>query len=184
VRPGELEHYAIDATPLLRQRPDAVVFPASADEVAAVLVIAAEHRIPVVPRGSGTSLSGGAVPVKGGVVMPLTRLDRILEINESGLVAVVEPGVTTDALADLAVLKGLLYAPDPGSRVTCTVGGNVATNAGGLRGSEYGVTRHHVLGVEFVLPSGEIIQSGGRLVKGVAGYDLTQLIVGSEGPWV
>ncbi len=180
-QPGEREPYAIDATPLFRRRPDAVVLPGTTEEVAGIARIASEHRIPLVPRGSGTSLCGGTVPIHGGIVMPLTRMNRILEINESEMLAVVEPGVTTDRLVEAAAAHGLLYAPDPGSRVVCTVGGNVATNAGGLRGLKYGVTGRYMLGVEFVLASGEIIRAGGRLVKDVAGYDLTRLVVGSEG---
>lgn len=180
-RPGELAPYARDATPLFQHRPDLVVFPGSTAEVAAVLRLATEHRIPVVPRGGGSNLAAATVPLHGGVVLVLTRMDQILEVSAGELLARVQPGVTTDALARRAATDGLLYAPDPGSRTVATVGGNVATCAGGLRGLKYGVTRNYVLGLEVVLPTGEVIRTGGRLWKDVAGYDLTRLLTGSEG---
>lgn len=178
---GDLAAYARDATPLFHRRPDAVVFPASAAEVAAVLRLATEQQIPVVPRGAGSNLAAATVPTRGGIVLVLTRMNRILEISPDELLARVEPGVTNAALADAAAAQGLLFAPDPGSRTVATVGGNVATCAGGLRGLKYGVTRNYVLGLEAVLPTGEIIRTGGRLWKDVAGYDLTRLLTGSEG---
>jgi glycolate oxidase len=178
---GDLVAYARDATALWRHRPEAVVFPATAGQVADVLRLATERRIPVVPRGAGSNLAAATVPVTGGIVLVTTRMNRILEISPEELLARVEPGVTTAALAEAAVGQGLLYAPDPGSRTVATVGGNVATCAGGLRGLKYGVTRNYVLGVEAVLPTGEIIRTGGRLWKDVAGYDLTRLLTGSEG---
>jgi glycolate oxidase len=179
--PGELAVYGRDATPLFQHRPDAVVFPASAAEVAAVLRLATAHGVPVVPRGAGSNLCAATVPLAGGIVLVLTRMKRILEISADELLARVEPGVTNAELGDAVAAHGLLYAPDPGSRVTATVGGNVATCAGGLRGLKYGVTRNYVLGTEAVLPTGEIIHTGGRLWKDVAGYDLTRLLTGSEG---
>ncbi|HEX5598219.1 MAG TPA: FAD-linked oxidase C-terminal domain-containing protein [Micromonosporaceae bacterium] len=179
--PGELAVYGRDATPLFAHQPDAVVFPASADEVAAVLRLATAHRVPVVPRGAGSNLCAATVPLTGGIVLVLTRMRKILEINKEELLARVEPGVTTAELAEAAAAHGLLFAPDPGSRVTATIGGNVATCAGGLRGLKYGVTRNYVLGTKAVLPTGEIIRTGGRLWKDVAGYDLTRLLTGSEG---
>ncbi|MFP8882542.1 FAD-binding oxidoreductase [Streptomyces mangrovi] len=178
---GALAAYARDATPLFHARPQAVVLPGSTDEVAAVLRYATERGVPVVPRGAGSNLCAATVPLRGGIVMVLTRLDRILEVSPAELLARVQPGVTTAALADAAAREGLLYAPDPGSRTVSTVGGNVATCAGGLRGLKYGVTRNHVLGLEAVLPTGEVIRTGGRLWKDVAGYDLTRLLTGSEG---
>ncbi len=178
---GDLQPYARDATPLFFARPDAVVFPGSAQEVAAILRLATERRVPVVPRGAGSNLCAATVATSGGIVMVLTRMDRILEINADELLAVVQPGVTTAALADAAVAANVLFPPDPGSRTVATVGGNVATCAGGLRGLKYGVTRNYVLGLEVVLPTGEIIRTGGRLWKDVAGYDLTRLLTGSEG---
>ncbi|KAA9164933.1 FAD-binding protein [Amycolatopsis acidicola] len=179
--PGELAAYSRDATPLFRAMPDAVVFPRTTGEVAEVLKLATAHRIPVVPRGAGSNLCAGTVPLAGGIVLALTRMTRILEVSGAELLARVQPGVTTARLADAAAVEGLLYAPDPGSRVTSTVGGNVATCAGGLRGLKYGVTRNYVLGLEAVLPTGEVIRTGGRLWKDVAGYDLTRLLTGSEG---
>ncbi len=178
---GDLEPYARDATPLFRGVPDAVVWPRTAEEVAAVLRLATRRRIPVVPRGAGSNLSAGTLADRGGIVLVLTRMTRILEINPDELLARVEAGVTTAALATAAAAQGLLYAPDPGSRTVSTVGGNVATCAGGLRGLKYGVTRNYVLGTTAVLPTGEIIRTGGRLWKDVAGYDLTRLLTGSEG---
>ena len=178
---GDLEPYARDATPVFHAVPDAVVFPRTADEVAAVLRMATARRVPVVPRGAGSNLCAATVAERGGIVLVLTRMDRILEISQDELLARVEAGVTTIALAEAAAAKGLLYAPDPGSRTVSTVGGNVATCAGGLRGLKYGVTRNYVLGTTAVLPTGEVIRTGGRLWKDVAGYDLTRLLTGSEG---
>ncbi|EQD82313.1 FAD-binding protein, partial [Saccharopolyspora erythraea D] len=181
VEPGELAPYARDATPLFHAEPDAVVFPATTAEVAEVLELATERGIPVTPRGAGTNLCAATVAERGGIVLVLTRLNRILEISREELLARVEPGVTTARLADAAGARGLLYAPDPGSRTASTVGGNVATCAGGLRGLKYGVTRNYVLGLTAVLPTGEVVRTGGRLWKDVAGYDLTRLLTGSEG---
>jgi len=178
---GELEVYARDATPLFRHRPDVVVFPGSAAEVAAVLKLATEQSVPVVPRGAGSNLAAATVPLHGGIVLVLTRLAQILEVSGPELLARVQPGVSTKALADAAAAHDLLYVPDPGSQVVSTVGGNVATCAGGLRGLKYGVTRNYVLGLEVALPTGELIRTGGRLWKDVAGYDLTRLLTGSEG---
>ncbi|MBT2395390.1 FAD-binding oxidoreductase [Streptomyces sp. ISL-100] len=179
--PGGLEPYGRDATPLFHHRPDFVAFPRSTAEVAAVLRVANEHRIPVIPRGAGSNLCAATVPLTGGIVLVLTRMDAILEISSEELLAVCQPGLTTSALGTAAAGHGLLYAPDPGSRTVSTIGGNVATCAGGLRGLKYGVTRNHVLGVEVVLATGEVIRTGGRLWKDVAGYDLTRLLTGSEG---
>src|SRR4051794_36281888 len=178
---GALLTYETDATPLERGRPDVVVFPGGTDEVAAVLRIAAELGVPVVPRGSGTNLSAGTVAHQGGIVLVLTRMNRLLEINPDDLVAVCQPGVRTIEVAEAAAAEGLLFPPDPGSHTTATVGGNVAECSGGLRALKYGVTRDYVLGVEAVLATGEVIRSGGRLVKDVAGYDLRRLLCGSEG---
>ncbi len=162
------------------QRPLAVVAPASTAEVAAVVRLASEHRIPVTARGSGTGMSGGCIPRPDGIVISFERMNRILEIDTDNFVAVVEPGVQLDQLdAELAPL-GLVYPVFPGE-YSASLGGNVGTNAGGMRAVKYGVTRHHVLGLEAVLPSGEVIRSGGKIVKVSTGYDLTQLIIGSEG---
>jgi glycolate oxidase len=162
------------------QRPLAVVAAASTDEVAAVVRLADEHRIPVTARGSGTGMSGGCIPRPDGIVVSFERMNRILEIDTDNFVAVVEPGVQLDQLdAELAPL-GLVYPVFPGE-YSASLGGNVGTNAGGMRAVKYGVTRHHVLGLEAVLPSGEVIRCGGKIVKVSTGYDLTQLIIGSEG---
>ena len=178
---GDVEAYSRDATPLFRARPEAVVLPSSTAEVAAVLRVATEHRVPVTPRGAGSNLAAATVPEHGGIVLVLTRMSTIREVSGDELLAVVEPGVTTKALADAAAALGVLYPPDPGSRAVSTVGGNVATCAGGLRGLKYGVTRNYVLGLEAVLATGEVIRTGGRLWKDVAGYDITRLLTGSEG---
>jgi glycolate oxidase len=178
---GDVEPYARDATPVFRAVPDAVVWPRTAEEVAAVLRLATRRRVPVVPRGAGSNLCAATVAERGGIVLVLTRMNEILEISPGELLARVQAGVTTAELADAAAARGLLYAPDPGSRTVSTVGGNVATCAGGLRGLKYGVTRNYVLGATAVLPTGEIIRTGGRLWKDVAGYDLTRLLTGSEG---
>src|SRR3954462_6098090 len=179
--PGALLTFSTAAPPLERGRPDAVVFPASTEEVAGVIRLANERRVPVVPRGSGTNLSAGTVPHRGGIVLVLTRMNRLKEVDPGDLVAVCEPGVRTIELADAAAAEGLLFPPDPGSHTTATIGGNVAECSGGLRALKYGVTRDYVLGVEAVLGTGEVIRSGGRLVKDVAGYDLRRLLCGSEG---
>ena len=161
--------------------PDVVVLPADVRDVAAVVKLCAAERVPIVPRGAGTGYTGGAVPLRGGVVLSLERLNRILEIDEANLVAVVEPGVITGDLQDAVEKVGLFYPPDPASLRKSTIGGNVAECAGGPRAFKYGTTKKYVLGLEAVLPTGEIVETGGKVVKNVVGYDLTQLLVGSEG---
>src|SRR5919112_3519450 len=178
---GDVEPYSRDATPTFRAVPDAVVWPRTAKEVAAILKLATARHVPVVPRGAGSNLCAGTLADRGGIVLVLTRMDEILEVSSDELLARVETGVTTTALSERAAELGLLYAPDPGSRTVSTIGGNVATCAGGLRGLNYGVTRNYVLGTTAVLPTGEVIRTGGRLWKDVAGYDLTRLLTGSEG---
>lgn len=178
--PEELLVYSYDATQL-ESLPWAVARPANAEEISKILVLANRERFPVVPRGAGTGMSGGSVPVQGGVVLSLERMNRIIEIDEDDLLAVVEPGVVTGDLQREVESRGLFYPPDPASNQFCTLGGNVAECAGGLRAVKYGVTKDYVLGLEVVLPTGEIIQTGGRTLKSVAGYDLSRLIVGSEG---
>ena len=174
------EQYGTDA--LKRGRPaDVVVLPGNTAEVAAIARLCTETRTPLVPRGAGSGYSGGAVPVQGGVVLSLERLNRILEIDEANLLAVVEPGVITGDLQDAVEARGLFYPPDPASLRRSSIGGNVAECAGGPRAFKYGVTRRYVLGLEAVLMNGDVIETGGRVVKNVVGYDLTQLIVGSEG---
>jgi glycolate oxidase len=163
------------------QSADAVVFPATTEEVAAIVRLCAEYRIPIVPRGAGTGYTGGAVPTQGGVVVSLERMNRILEIDEANLIAVVEPNVITGDLQDAVETLGLFYPPDPASLRQSVIGGNVAECAGGPRAFKYGTTKQYVLGLEAVLPTGEIVETGGKVVKNVVGYDLTHLLVGSEG---
>lgn len=160
--------------------PDVVVRPADATEVSAVLQVANDRRIPVTARGSGTGLSGAAVPRNGGILVSLERMKRIIEIDTDNHAAVVQAGVTLDQLDPELARHQLVYPVFPGE-YSASLGGNVNTNAGGMRAVKYGVTRHHVLGVEAVLPTGEIIRTGGKIVKATTGYDLTQLIIGSEG---
>ncbi len=178
-RPEEIVAFEYDAT-IERFAPQAVVFPGSADEVSAVVRVARAHRLPVIPRGAGTGLSGGAVAAVGGVVVALTRLNRILEIDARNRIAVVEPGVVNLDLSKAAAPYGLTYAPDPSSQRACTIGGNVAENAGGPHCLAYGATTNHVLGLEIVLADGTITWTGGK-TRLATGYDLTGVLVGSEG---
>ena len=161
--------------------PDAVVLAESAEEVALVLRLAAERRVPVVPRGAGTGMTGGALATEGGIVLSTERMTRIKEIDKESLIAVVEPGVITGQLQETVEGMGLFYPPDPASLSMCSLGGNVAENAGGPRAFKYGVTREYVLGLEVVLPGGQMLRPGRRTAKGVTGYDVTALFVGSEG---
>jgi len=177
----DLVPFARDATAGYMQLPATVVFPADAGQVAAVVQICRSHHAPIVPRGGGTSLSAGAVPVPGAVVLSLQKLDKILEIDAQNLTMLVEPGVVTERIDGAAATQGLFYPPDPGSIKTCTIGGNVASNAGGLRGLKYGVTRDYVLALEVVLPSGETTWLGSKCRKDAAGYSLRDLFIGSEG---
>lgn len=160
--------------------PDAVLLPETTDEVAAILRVANDHGIPVTARGSGTGLSGAAVPAEGGVVVSFERMNRMLEIDDENHVAVVQPGLSLAELDEATGAHGLIYPVFPGE-YSASLGGNVNTNAGGMRAVKYGVTRHQVLGLEAVLATGEVIRTGGRYVKTSTGYDLTQLIIGSEG---
>ncbi|MFC1821202.1 FAD-binding oxidoreductase [Thermodesulfobacteriota bacterium] len=177
---ADLADYATDATKL-KYLPDVVALPADAEEISRILLLANQQRFPVVPRGAGSGKSGGALPVGGGLVVAMDRLNRILEIDQDNLIAKVEPAVITARLQDEVEKLGLFYPPDPASYKISTIGGNVAECAGGLRAVKYGVTRDYVLGLTVVLPTGEIIKTGVETTKGVAGYDLTRLIVGSEG---
>ena len=173
--------YAHDeALGAVARTPAWVVFPESTTEVAGVVRLAAAHGMPVTARGSGTGLSGAAIPADGGIVIAFERMDRIVEIDEQNQVAVVQPGVTLAQLDEETARHGLVYPVYPGE-YSASLGGNVGTNAGGMRAVKYGVTRHQVLGLEAVLASGEVIRTGGKFVKGSTGYDLTQLIIGSEG---
>lgn len=175
------EEYAHDESLVVKHRlPDVVVKPGSVEEVADVLHLANEKIIPVTPRGGGTGLCGGCVAYSGGILLSLERMNKILEVDEENHVAVVEAGVTLSTLYKAVEEHGLCYPIYPGEE-TATVGGNIATNAGGMMAVKYGVTRHFILGLEAVLPTGEIIKTGGKYVKASTGYDLTQLLVGSEG---
>ena len=167
-------------SPRSPQHPLAVVRPATAAEVARVVELAAEAGVPLTARGSGTGLSGACIPVDGGIVVSFERMNEILEIDLDNHVAVVQPGVTLEQLDQATRPHGLVYPVFPGES-SASLGGNVATNAGGMRAVKYGVTRHQVLGLEAVLGTGEVIRTGGKFVKATTGYDLTQLIVGSEG---
>jgi glycolate oxidase len=177
----DLIPYSFDGTAAMRQMPACVVLPTTAEQVSEVLKLANQARIPVVPRGSGTGLSGGSLPVPDGLVLCLTRMDRILEVDRANLTLLAEAGAVTQAVADAASAVGLFYPPDPGSMKVSTLGGNIAENAGGLRGLKYGVTRNYVMGLEVVLPDGEILWTGNKCVKDVAGYSLRDLFIGSEG---
>ncbi len=160
---------------------DVVVVPGNAREISAIMNLCSAGRIPIVPRGGGSGYTGGSVPTRGGVVLSLERMNRILEIDEANLVAVVEPNVITGDLQDAVEKVGLFYPPDPASLRQSAIGGNVAEGAGGPRAFKYGTTKQYVLGLEAVLPTGEIVETGGKSVKNVVGYDLTHLLVGSEG---
>jgi glycolate oxidase len=178
----ETEAYRFDETEYMRPgMPLAVCFPRTTDEVRQVVSLCAAHRVPLVPRGAGTGLSGGAVAIEGALTVVLTQMNRILEIDPANLTATVQPGVINADLNRAAAEVGLFYPPDPASFEICTLGGNLAENSGGLRCVKYGVTRDWVLGLEVVLASGEVVRTGGKTVKDVAGYDLTSLFVGSEG---
>ena len=177
----DLIPYGFDGTAALKQRPLAVVFPQDATEVSAVLKLAQENRVPVVTRGSGTGLSGGSIPVVGSIVLCVLRMNRILELDPRNLTIEAETGVITQAIYDAADGVGLFYPPDPGSMKISTIGGNVAENSGGLRGLKYGVTRDYVMGLEVVLADGTICWLGNKCVKDVAGYNLRDLFIGSEG---
>jgi glycolate oxidase len=172
--------YAYDATGNERL-PDVVVFPTTPQEISDILQLANQHHFCVTPRGSGSGMSGGSVPVRGGVVLVMTRFNKILKIDRDNLIGVVEPGVVTGAFQKAVDKEGLFYPPDPSSSDFSTLGGNVAECAGGPKAVKYGVTRDYVLGLQVVLPTGEIIRTGVQTAKGVVGYDLTRLIVGSEG---
>ncbi|MDM5307685.1 glycolate oxidase subunit GlcD [Peribacillus frigoritolerans] len=173
--------YSYDATPGFQAMPDAVIKPGSTAEVAAIVKVCNEYNVPIVPRGSGTNLSGGTCPTEGGLVLLFNRMNSLLEIDEENLTATVQPGLITLDLISAVEEKGLFYPPDPSSMKISTIGGNINENSGGLRGLKYGVTRDYVIGLEVVLPNGDIIRTGGKLAKDVAGYDLTKLFVGSEG---
>ncbi len=177
----KLEDFSKDGTPNLRYRPEIAVEATEVASVQALLRLANELRFPVTPRGLGTGLAGGALPVLGGAVLSLSRMNRIIAIEPRNMIAIVEPGVVNLDLKNAVAEHGLFYPPDPASLDTCSIGGNAATNAGGPSCVKYGTTRDYILGLEAVLPNGEMLAAGVRTRKGVVGYDLTRLLVGSEG---
>lgn len=178
--PSDLLVYECDGYTIEKNRPDVVVFPATTDQVVQIVQLCNELDVPFIPRGAGTSLAGGCLPIGGGVMITLTRMKRILEVNTRDRYAVVEPGVVNLWLTNHLKPLGYHYAPDPSSQGACTIGGNVATNSGGPHTLKYGVTVNHILGLELVLPDGQVVQTGGP-TEDNPGYDLTGTIVGSEG---
>ena len=176
-----LGNYAHDETEDLHFLPDVVIKPANAEEISAILKICNQFKIPVTPRGAGTGLSGGALPHLGGVLLSIERLNKIIEIDERNLQVITEPGVITEVLQDAVKAKGLFYPPDPSSRGSCMIGGNISENSGGPKAVKYGVVKDYVMNLEVVLPTGEILWTGANVLKNATGYNLTQLIVGSEG---
>jgi glycolate oxidase len=177
----DLIPYSFDGTASLQQMPGSVVFATEPKQVADVLRLCNRTKTAVVTRGSGTGLSGGSLPVPGCVVLCLVKMGRILELDQANLTLLAEAGAVTQAISDAAAAAGLFYPPDPGSMKISTIGGNVAENSGGLRGLKYGITRNYVMGLEVVLPDGEIMWTGNKCVKDVAGYSLKDLFIGSEG---
>src|SRR6267378_199807 len=178
--PSDLLVYECDGFTIEKNKPDVVVFPQSTEQVVGIVKVCNEYGVPFLPRGAGTSLAGGCLPVGGGVMITLTRMKRILEVNYRDRYAVVEPGVVHLWLTNHIKPHGWHYAPDPSSQGACTIGGNIATNSGGPHTLKYGVTVNHILGLEFVLPDGRVVQTGGP-TEDNPGYDLTGVIVGSEG---
>jgi len=180
-RQEQLEDYGHDETPDILSHPEAVAKPATAEEVSELIKLANRENFPVVARGGGTGVTGGALAVCGGLIISLERMNRILEIDEANMMAVVEPGVITEDLHKAVEEIGLFYPPDPASLADCTLGGNLAEDAGGPRAVKYGVTRDYITGIQAVLPTGEIFDYGGKLVKNATGYNLLHLLIGSEG---
>jgi glycolate oxidase len=176
----DMVSYSYDAS-AHRHRPEAAVWVTTSEQIARILVLANKHRFPVTPRGAGTGLAGSAVPACKGLVMDLGRMNRIVNVRIADRIAVVQPGVIYADLEAALAPSGFFFPPDPASSQACTLGGNVATNAGGVKGAKYGVTRDYVLGLEVVLPDGRIMRTGSNCMKSVSGYDLTRLFVGSEG---
>lgn len=173
--------YSYDATPNMQAMPDLILAPRSTQEVLEIVNVCQSEKIPIVPRGSGSNLCAGTVPIAGGVVLLFKHMNQILEVDEENLTVTVQPGVITQDLIEAVEKRGLFYPPDPSSMKISTIGGNINENSGGLRGLKYGVTADYVMGLEAVLANGEVIRTGGKLAKDVAGYNLTQLLVGSEG---
>jgi glycolate oxidase len=179
--PDALENYSHDETPLYKAMPEAAVKPTSTEQVAAIMKLACKENIPVTPRGGGTCLSAGAVPIHGGIVLSLEKMNKIREIDKDNMMVVVETGVITEQFGKELAQHGLFFPPDPVSLDSCTIGGNIAECAGGPRAMKYGVTRNYVTGIIAVFPDGTVSEMGGKLLKNVTGYDLINLIIGSEG---
>ncbi len=177
----DLLSYSYDATTIWKHLPDVVVLPQTTHQVSEILKLAQENRVPVTARGGGTNVSGGSIPIRGGIVLCTTRMNRIININKATLVAEVEPGVVMQDFNLALAREGLFYPPDPQSAQGCTIGGTIAENAGGPYGVKYGVTRHYLLGLEVVLADGEVAHLGGRTIKNRMGYELASLFAGSEG---
>ena len=173
--------YSYDGTPIFQQLPEAIIFPENEEQISEVVKLANQEKFNIVPRGAGTGLSGGSIPVENSLVIVMTRWNKILEVDTKNLTATVQSGVITAQLQKEVEKIGLFYPPDPGSMNVCTIGGNVANNAGGLRGLKYGVTKNYVLGTEMILPNGGLLKTGGKNMKDVAGYNLRDFIVGNEG---
>jgi glycolate oxidase len=160
-----LSAYSHDATPLFDGLPEVIVSPQNTEDVVKIVKFAAQNNVPIIPRGAGSNLCAATVPLNGGIVLSMTNMNKVLEVNKSELLAVVQPGVTNQVLDELVAKDNLMFVPDPGSKNVSTIGGNVATSAGGLRGLKYGTTKNYILGLEAVLGTGEVIRTGGRLVK-------------------
>ncbi|MGP8051102.1 MAG: FAD-binding oxidoreductase [Desulfobaccales bacterium] len=176
--------YSYDASPLPlmpARNPDLAVYATSTEQLCHLMAYANQHRVPVVPRGSGSGRSGGSMPIAGGIALCFEKMNRILELDEQNCMVTVEPGVRTFDLYSYCAARGLFYPPDPASWKFCTIGGNIAENAGGPKAVKYGVTRDYVMGLTVVLPGGQVLETGGKAIKNVTGYDLTRLFVGSEG---
>ncbi len=173
--------YSYDATPLISKLPEAILFPQNENQIQKIIQLANEEKFSVVPRGSGTGLSGGSIPIENSIVLVMTHWNQIIEIDTDNLTAFVQPGVITGQFQNEVEKLDLFYPPDPASNNVCTIGGNVAENAGGLRGLKYGVTKNYILGLEAILPNGDFIKIGGKNMKDVAGYNLRDVLIGSEG---
>jgi glycolate oxidase len=180
INTDELDCYSFDGSGV-QGMPEIVIFPGRAKEISQIMTTASEYSIPVVARGAGTGMTGGAVPVRGGIVLAMARFNRIIEIDKENQIAIIEPGVITGVFQKEVARLGLFYPPDPASSKFCSIGGNIGECAGGPSAVKYGVTRDYVLGLEVVLANGKIINTGGKTAKGVVGYDLTRLFIGSEG---
>lgn len=179
--PELLEIYSKDKNKVISSIPGAILFPENTKEVSQIMKLASKYKVPITPRGGGTSVTGSAVPMNNSIILSLEKMDTIIEVDKDNLMAVIEPGVINIDLQNELKKQDLFYPPDPASLKTCTIGGNVALCAGGMRAVKYGVTKDYILGLEVVLPSGEIVNYGGKLRKNVTGYDLMHLFIGSEG---